>query len=142
VLGHQGCYFTKKVKADHRYVPREVSELVLYFLGLWPFIDDLQMMPHDVEKPTTFLWKPMPDEQEEDSEEDDDGDGKGDSAGADGGEDERRQMATNPDGYWRSDRIRHELKEQTSRYMGAIRLAWVEDIKAKDHEALISSLSG
>jgi hypothetical protein len=53
---HKGYDFTKKVKAIHRYVPREVSELVVYFLGLGrPFIDDLQMMHYDVEEPTTFL---------------------------------------------------------------------------------------
>jgi hypothetical protein len=39
---YKGYDFTKKVKAIHRYVPREVSELVVYFLGLGqPFIDDL-----------------------------------------------------------------------------------------------------
>jgi hypothetical protein len=71
---HKGYDFTKKVKAIHRYVPREVSDLVVYFLGLGrPFIDDLQMMHYDVEELTTFLWEPAPDEQEENSEEEDDG---------------------------------------------------------------------
>lgn len=117
---HKGYDLTKKVKAIHRYVPREVSELVVYFLGLGrPFIDDLQMMHHDVEDSTTFLWEPAPEEQEEDSEEEDDGDEEGDDADRDGGEEGRKQMAANPDGYWGTDRIRRVLKEQTSRYMAA-----------------------
>jgi hypothetical protein len=53
---YKGYDFTKKVKAIYRYVSREVSELVVYFLGLGRlFIDDLQMMHYDVEEPTTFL---------------------------------------------------------------------------------------
>jgi hypothetical protein len=39
---HKGYNFSKKVKAIHRYVPQEVSELVVYFLGLGrPFINNL-----------------------------------------------------------------------------------------------------
>jgi hypothetical protein len=39
---YKGYDFTKKVKAIYRYVPKEVSELVVYFLRLErPFIDDL-----------------------------------------------------------------------------------------------------
>lgn len=117
---HKGYDFTKKVKAIHRYVPREVSELVVYFLGLGrPFIDDLQMMHYDVEEPTTFLWEPAPDEQEEDSEEEDNGEEEEGDADGDGGEEDRKQMPANPDGYWGTDRIRRVLKEQTSRYMAA-----------------------
>lgn len=110
---HKGYDFSKKVKVIHRYVPREVSELVVYFLGLGrPFIDDLQMMHHDVEEPTSFLWEPLPDEQEEESEE------EGDAADEGDGED-TKGVPANPDGYWGTDRIRRVLMEQTSRYMAA-----------------------
>ncbi|KAL7780627.1 hypothetical protein CFE70_010652 [Pyrenophora teres f. teres 0-1] len=48
--------FSKRVKTIYRYVPREVSELVVYFLGLGrPFIDDLQMLHNGVARPTAFL---------------------------------------------------------------------------------------
>jgi hypothetical protein len=117
---HKGYDFTKKVKAIHRYVPRDVSELVVYFLGLGrPFIDDLQMMHYDVEELTTFLWEPAPDEQEGNSEEEDDGNEEGDDADGDSMDEDRKQMPANPDGYWGTDRIRRVLKEQTSRYMAA-----------------------
>ena len=113
---YKGYDFSKKVKAVHRYVPREVSELVVYFLGLGrPFINDLQMMHNDVEEPTSFFWEPLPDEaEEEDSEQEGD---EGDEEGNDG--QDTKQTPANPDGYWSTDRIRRVLREQTSRYMAA-----------------------
>ncbi|KAE8822992.1 hypothetical protein HRS9122_10467 [Pyrenophora teres f. teres] len=61
---HKGYSFSKRVKTIHRYVPQEVSELVVYFLGLGrPFIDDLQMLHNGVARPTAFLWEPEPEEQ-------------------------------------------------------------------------------
>jgi hypothetical protein len=115
---HKGYDFSKKVKAIHRYVPREVSELVIYFLGLGrPFIDDLQMMHYNVDEPTTFFWEPLPDEQEEEEDEDSD-EGKDANEDGEGGED-KKAVSANPDGYWGTDRIRCVLREQTSRHMAA-----------------------
>lgn len=114
---HKGYDFAKKVKVIHRYVPREVSELVVYFLGLGrPFVDDLQMMYYEMDESTTFIWEPPVDDEDDGSEdEDDDGDEERD----DGEAEQKRQMAANPDGYWGTDRVRRVLKEQTSRYMSA-----------------------
>jgi superfamily II DNA helicase RecQ len=117
---HKGYDFTKKVKAIHRYVPREVGELVVYFLGLGrPFVDDLQMMHHDVEDRTTFIWEPAPEEQEADSDDEDDVDEGEVDVGGECGDDDTKQMPANPDGYWGTDRIRRVLREQTFRYMAA-----------------------
>jgi superfamily II DNA helicase RecQ len=115
---HKGYDLSKKVKAIHRYVPREVSELVVYFLGLGrPFIDDLQMMHYNVDEPTTFFWEPLPDEQEEEEDEDSD---EGEDANEDEeGREDKKAVSANPDGYWGTDRIRRVLKEQTSRHMAA-----------------------
>ncbi|CAA9967161.1 ATP-dependent DNA helicase Q1 [Pyrenophora teres f. maculata] len=113
---HKGYSFSKRVKTIHRYVPREVSELVVYFLGLGrPFIDDLQMLHNGVARPTAFLWEPEPEEQWEDdsdSEEIDDGDEYGEA-------DCEKAQSANPDGYWGTDRIRRVLREQTFQYMSA-----------------------
>jgi len=112
---HKGYDFSKKVKAIHRYVPREVSELVVYFLGLGrPFIDDVQMMHYNVEERTAFLWEPTPEAEDKESEEEE---GSGQEE-ADPDEPTTRVPA-NPDGYWGTDRVRRVLKEQTSRYMDA-----------------------
>jgi superfamily II DNA/RNA helicase len=117
---HKGYDFTKKVKAIHRYVPQEVGELVVYFLGLGrPFVDDLRMMHYSADDRTSFLWEPAHDAPEEDSEEEDDGNNNEEGQDADGDRDGEEQMPANPDGYWGTDRIRRVLKEQTSRYMAA-----------------------
>jgi hypothetical protein len=100
---HKGYDFAKKVKVIHRYVPWEVSELVVYFLGLGrPFVDDLQMMHHEMDKFTTFIWEPPADYEDDDSEDEDndvdDGD-DGDEERGDGEAEQQRQMPANPDGY-------------------------------------------
>jgi superfamily II DNA helicase RecQ len=114
---HKGYSFSKRVKTIHRYVPREVSELVVYFLGLGrPFIDDLQMLHNGVPCPTAFVWEPEPEEQWEDesgSEESNDGEDDDDD------DNRQRTRPANPDGYWGTDRVRRVLREQTFQYMSA-----------------------
>jgi hypothetical protein len=85
-------------------VPWEVSELVVYFLGLGrPFVDDLQMMHYDVEESTTFFWEPPSDRQEEEEEEDsdkeDDGEKGQDNEGDTGRRDGRILVPANLDRY-------------------------------------------
>lgn len=109
---HKGYSLSKHVKTIHRYVPREVGELVVYYLGLGrPFVNDVQMMHNGVARPTAFLWEPAPEEPwvDSDSEASVDTD-------EDGGD---QKTAANPDGYWGTDRVRRVLREQTSQYMGA-----------------------
>jgi hypothetical protein len=73
---YKGYSFSKRVKTIYRYVPLEVSELVVYYLRLaQPFVDDLQIMHNRVALPTAFLWELEPEEQwedESDSEKSDD----------------------------------------------------------------------
>ncbi|UPX20622.1 uncharacterized protein EKO05_0010850 [Ascochyta rabiei] len=111
---HKGYSFSKRVKTIHRYVPREVGELVVYFLGLGrPFIDDLQMLHNGVARPTAFIWEPEPEEQwgdESDSEESDDRDEYGEA-------DREKARSANPDRYWGTDRIRRVLRKQTFQYI-------------------------
>jgi hypothetical protein len=52
------------VKVIHRYVPREVSELVVYYLWLvQPFVRALQKMVFDQKEYRAFIWEPKPEEQ-------------------------------------------------------------------------------
>lgn len=122
---HKGYSFSKRVKTIHRYVPREVSELVVYFLGLGrPFINALQALHNGVTRRTAFIWEPAPEEQWGDDGESDSG---SDSDSGDSGDDgeglsqssRQKPKPANPDGYWGTDRIRRVLREQTFRYMGA-----------------------
>jgi hypothetical protein len=78
----------------------QVSELVIYFLGLeQPFIDDLQIIHYNIEELTTFLWEPAPDEQEKDSKDEDNSEEQKSDVNGDGREENRKQMPTNPDRY-------------------------------------------
>lgn len=53
---HKGYSFSKKVKTIHQYVPKEVGEVVVYYLGLGrPFIDDLQMLHNGATRRTAFM---------------------------------------------------------------------------------------
>lgn len=37
---HKGFYASNNAKIIHRYVPREIGELIIYYLWLvWPFIN-------------------------------------------------------------------------------------------------------
>ncbi|KAI1663136.1 DEAD/DEAH box helicase [Pyrenophora tritici-repentis] len=125
---HKGYSFSKRVKTIHRYVPREVSELVVYFLALGrPFINSLQMLHYKVLEVTSFLWEPMPEQALDDSS-GSDGESSNEeeveSEGDLGGGREavsrrRRPTATNPDGFWGTDRVRRVLRKYTQEYLGA-----------------------
>jgi hypothetical protein len=60
---HKGYSFSKHVKTIHRYVSREVSELVVYFLALArPFVIDFQKMRGGVRGRSSFIWEPAPEQ--------------------------------------------------------------------------------
>ena len=60
------------VKVIHRFVPREVSELVVYYLWLvQPFVRALQKMVFDQKEYRAFIWEPKPEEQWRDQEDED-----------------------------------------------------------------------
>jgi hypothetical protein len=113
---HKGYRFSKQVKNVHRYVPREVGELVVYFLGLaLPFINDVQHIHNGVAQRTPFIWEPVPEEEWEVGSE---SDASGHGSGSEADVIEVAQSA-NPDGFWSTDRIRRVLREYTFKYMGA-----------------------
>lgn len=120
---HKGSW-KGRGKTIHRYVPEEVGEIVVYYLGLGrPFVDDLQMLHSGATRRTAFLWEPEP-EEEWDSESDcedegEDEDGYGGESEDDEGEGHQKKKAANPDGFWGTDRTRRVMREQTSRYLNA-----------------------
>jgi hypothetical protein len=143
---HKGYSFSKHVKTIHRYVPREVSELVVYFLALArPFVIDLQKMHGGVRGSSSFVWEPAPEqpmgegsssESDDDERDDDAGEqaavcrsDKSDTShgGSEANEEEARHpvsstpaaAAASPDGHWGTDRIRRVLREYTYHFMGA-----------------------
>ena len=62
---HKGYSSSQKMKVIHRYVPKEVGEIVVYYLWLVePFVRQLQMMAREQEVFSTFMWEPEPEEEE------------------------------------------------------------------------------
>jgi hypothetical protein len=61
---HKGYSSSQKMKVIHRYVPKEVGEIVVYYLWLVePFVRQLQMMAREQEVFSTFMWEPEPEEE-------------------------------------------------------------------------------
>jgi len=139
---HKGYSASKKVKVIHRYVPREVSEIVVYYLWLVePFVRIVRMLHGRQDGFKAFLWEPEPEEgwsdeegeeeeeEEKEGEDDEGGGGVGsaaewsDSEGEDdeGMERQQREAQTpsNPDGFWGTDRVRAVMQKETSTRMGA-----------------------
>ena len=71
---YKGYSFSRRVKIIYYYIPKEVGELVVYFLSLGqPFIYYLQILYNYSTKKTAFLWQLAPEvrqNQEGDKEED------------------------------------------------------------------------
>jgi superfamily II DNA helicase RecQ len=135
---HKGYSKSKELKTIHRFVPREVSELVVYYLGLArPFIVDVQRVQCGVHGTTPFMWEPPPErradvEGESDMESGDESEGAGDESEGDDRDVEEdseqdtpqraappRVSSANPDGYWGTDRVRRVLREYTLEFLGA-----------------------
>lgn len=141
---HKGYSASKKVKVVHRYVPREVSEMVVYYLWLvQPFARIVQMLHERQGEFKEFSWEPeaeeewSDDEEEEEEEEEDDDDDNdngeegrvdpavewSDGEGEDNEETERQrredQRPSSPDGFWGTDRVRAAMQKETSARMGA-----------------------
>jgi superfamily II DNA helicase RecQ len=134
VIGyHKGYGFSGRPKVIHRYLPREVGELVVYYVWLvQPFVEILQMFDRDQQEFGAFIWEPrgnegdVDEDEDEDDEDDEDSDDDEDSGGeegevgeeGEGGEKDSIQQPTNVDGFWDSGRLRRVLQRETLGRMG------------------------
>lgn len=143
---HKGYSASQKVKIIHRYVPREVGEMVIYCLWLIiPFVNQLQAAVRAQDEFTSFLWEPEPEEEwEEDTDENDEEDSENTQAelsddSGDSDEDynashgaasqtstsgsrkiqtRKARRSLNVDGYWSTDRVRRVLERVTMKGIG------------------------
>lgn len=130
---HKGFGKSQDAKIIHRYVPREVGELVVYYMWLVePFVQQLQTMSRDRMEFTPWFWEPRPDEEweldeDEDAEELTSRHAEEDDAGSEGGgEDEDGDAEdigpdTGPksvDGYYDTDRVRRVMYRETESRIG------------------------
>ena len=149
---HKGYGFSAKSKIIHRFLPREVSELVVYYLWLvQPFVEILQMY-HECQKDFgAWLWEPKGRDEVGTDEDDDDFDDEPQehvlepvAAEDEDDEFERRMdqtavderppkpVSTNVDGFWDTNRFRYTLERATEQGMAAkvSVMAWRHLVKA------------
>lgn len=148
---HKGYGFSAKSKIIHRFLPREVSELVVYYLWLvQPFVEILQMYRDGQKEFGVWLWEPRGRDEVNTDEEDDDFDDEGSEHESepliDGTEDDEfgrdigptaveerppTPASTNVDGFWDTNRVRYTLERATEQGMEAKVgiLAWRHLIK-------------
>ncbi|KAH4341273.1 hypothetical protein HBH98_182860 [Parastagonospora nodorum] len=63
---HKRYSFSKRVRVVHRYVPRQVGQVVVYFIGpAQPFVDDVQDSHYNAPEPAPFIWEPPPEPNQE-----------------------------------------------------------------------------
>ncbi|KAK5127669.1 hypothetical protein LTR08_004350 [Meristemomyces frigidus] len=137
---HKGYSASQRVKIIHRYVPREVGELVVYYLWLiGPFVCQLQAMERGQEEFGSFLWEPKPEETWEDDKDEGVAQDGGTEDGREGeseeveewseDEEERQEKeliaqrsqqraSLNVDGFWDTDRARRALYQETESRIG------------------------
>jgi superfamily II DNA helicase RecQ len=124
---HKGWSASKKSKVIHRFVPREVGQLIVQSMWLLePWIRQLQNMVHSQTEFSPFIWEPKPEEdwktgEDEDEGQEDDDDNREESRDDDEWSDDGREappQARNVDGFWDTDRVRRVMQRETRKRIG------------------------
>jgi len=137
---HKGYSTSQKVKIIHRFIPKEVGELVVRYLWLVePFTRQLRIVARgeSISDCSPFMWQPAPEEEweeEEDGvEEEEEDTSVNPEVEEPGGEGEIRnnvqnsqfsgitiskKSPTNIDGFWDTDRVRRVITKQTQSRIG------------------------
>lgn len=139
---HKGFGLSQRVKIVHRHVPREVGELVVYYLWLVePFVQSLQIVVQEQFDSSPWLWEPKPEDQWK--EDDEEGEGQFDEEGvepepdanadadaegewSDDGEEWLDGVVPaavpaephNVDGFWDTDRVRRVMYRESEARIG------------------------
>jgi superfamily II DNA/RNA helicase len=138
---HKGFGLSQKVKIVHRYVPREVGEVVVYYLWLVePFVQSLRIVAREQLDQSTWLWEPKPEDswsEAEDADEagedvdqvEDDNRAEPHESEDDWSDDEDEWLdginpASTPaeprsvDGFWDTDRVRRVMYRESESRIG------------------------
>jgi len=136
---HKGYSASQQVKIIHRFVPKEVGKLVVYYLWLVEaFVQMLQIMVKKQLDFSSFIWEPEPEEEwvdEEDEGEEEEEQEEREDIEVD--EEEREEeteveapgkdiirenrvvpKAMNIDGFWGTDRVRRAIVRETESRIG------------------------
>lgn len=130
---HKGYRRTGQTKVIHRYVPREIGELLVWYtwlvLGFW---QEVQGVIKGAERRSPFLWADEVVSRAEEAEGRQGQEQGGEAVGGEGGEEREEQEqgseigAAKNEGYaewirerkWTSDRVRRILQSHSERLMG------------------------
>ena len=137
---HKGFSASQSMKIVHRFVPREVGEIIVFYLWLIrPFERILQGLGQGQDVFSPWMWEPEPEEEwenDEDADDQDEGYESGEEAaseaeeqdGWDGFEVEEGVEETQPamptpeprncDGFWNTDRVRRVMRRETAGIVG------------------------
>lgn len=137
---HKGYRSSGNIKIIHRYLPREVGELLVYYLWLvLPFWEKLQFQVSRRKSDSAFLWgngqkkehrqwtgpkrrqqgeRAHPEDQSPGSETGESIAGQPRSADPEQTRQAKQLMAQRQDGGWTSERVRKIMQESSERWMG------------------------
>jgi len=124
---HKGYSASQQVKIIHRYIPKEVGKLVVYYLWLIePFVQMLQIMVKKQSDFSSFIWEPEPEEEwidegeeEEEEEENIEEEVEVESTGKNIiRRNQSTKKAMNIDGFWGTDRVRRAIVKETESRIG------------------------
>jgi len=124
---HKGWSASKKSKIIHRFVPREVGQLIVHSMWLLePWIRQMQNMLHSQTDFSSFMWEPKPEEdwkkgEDEETENEDEEDSRDVNRGDDEWSDDEEELPPQPrnvDGFWDTDRVRRVLQRETRKRIG------------------------
>ena len=119
---HKGYEFSEKIKVIQRVLPREVGELLVYYLWLvLPFWESIEMMTDRVTELSPFVWGDgkMEDEEKKRAEKDKP-DNSADSHSENDSiqEDEENQALKRSRKAWTSERLRKIIQRESMIWMG------------------------
>jgi RecQ family ATP-dependent DNA helicase len=126
---HKNYRSSEQVKIIHRYLPREVGELLVRYLWLvLPFWQHVQVVVQEADEISPFVWmdavvgrdkekKDREDEDEEGGRERDSGEGPEVDEGYESGEKEFDFKTIHRSKKWTSDRLRGIIQEHSSKWL-------------------------
>ena len=114
---HKGYESSEKLKVIQRFLPREVGELLVYYLWLVrPFWECFEMMTRRVTELSPFVWGVRPTEEEDEKEPQDHPASSSDhESQTSGAEDERSRR---PRKAWTSERLRKIIQRESVEWIG------------------------
>jgi superfamily II DNA helicase RecQ len=114
---HKGYESSEKLKVIQRFLPREVGELLVYYLWLVrPFWECIEMMTNNVTELSPFVWGMRPTEEEDEKEPQDHPESSSNHESQTS--DEENGRLRRPRKAWMSERLRKIIQRESVEWIG------------------------